>query len=48
METIKEVVLDVVIAAVFLVVVTAQGVVSNKGLSCGGTDRQAVTSPARP
>lgn len=48
METLKEAVLDLVIAAVFLFVVTAQGVISNKGLSCGGTERQAVAVPARP
>ena len=49
METLKEWVLDLVIAAVLLFVVTAQGVISNKGLSCGGTDRKAeVAGPARP
>lgn len=47
METVKEIVYDFIIAALMLAVVTAQGVVSNKGLSCGGQRAEVKAAPSR-
>ena len=47
METVKEIVYDFIIAALMLVIVTAQGVVSNKGLSCGGQRAEVKAAKSR-
>ena len=48
METVKEAVLDfVIIPVLMLAIVTAQGVVSNKGLSCGGQRAEVKAAPSR-
>lgn len=48
METVKEAVIDyILIPVLMLVIVTAQGVVSNKGLSCGGQRAEVKAAPSR-